>query len=739
MSVLHLSQFPLEILDIIISYLPKSELDKLNGIDYLKGPVLRNIYSSVTITGCIPHDSKWTGPSLPKILSYSQLDNSKPGFSCFNSLTDFLRENHLPLPRNIYFAHFVDIVLVYDSNPNLLKESIIKTDLQPPYGNSACSSDLKRHYLQRLISLPLKIRNARYCENIDDMMDEASGQFTRKLTSAHFCRVCPLDSTFEDGNYQNLVNLNLIFEITHEVVKYIPKSVKKLNCRILCTQFKSQEFGFPSGLRDLIVTLVNYPKKSRVNFTNLGHLLNLEYYIIHNGYKADYYNVSFPKSLKSVTTFSLDMVEVKNQCPELAHLHCLTVRHSERNDNAFQLPGKLTHLCMEDNLLTNIEKYENDSSIKFPKNLQTLYIVGDPSFSRPRFEFDESQTLFSNKEENILQNLTSMTLFQVEEFMKFGPIPASLTELTIHAPSQRVGPLDNDFFTNLKSVTNLKVLKINCRLNSNFDYELPPKLEYFELTNAKLCKISLRSKSLTCLRLKGGKFNNVTSENVQIPESLVELALYDCGITSFHDSFEFPKNLQILNLDIRKVEFIPKLPPKLKIFHISYKAQTMNQTDFAKLPTTLEELFIMNSENTKEYSFTPDVTHLVNLKKLSFLSLNFRSFGVGLVNLDNFPKSITDLSLCTCGIQKFTGNFSNFSKLKNLNLRGNKLGNWLSSSPIEFSFGAAIQTIELRYNKIDSETVSNLLYNLKKNSSFGFLVVEKLSIPEDIQHLARYS
>ncbi|EMG49900.1 hypothetical protein G210_5199 [Candida maltosa Xu316] len=734
MSALQLSQFPLEILEIIIRDLPRSELYKLDGIDYLKDLVLRSIYSSVKITGELPLDSTWADQSISQHLKYPETNELTPEFYCFKSLTDFLDQNNLPMPRHINFFHPIELILVHYRDPNILQNCTIETSFRIFFDSERYNFLLRRSYLSKLIALPLKFRGAQYCEILDEMMDEWGYQFTRNLTSASFTMKFPLYDTFKNDRYKNLTTLKIASRFSHKMVKYIPRSVEKLSCNISCPQNELKELGFPYGLRSLKVSWHNYPEKCSLDFSYLGQLVDLESDVIKKD-RIAFYNVSFPRSLKSVGSFGLDMELLKNQCPELTSIHCMTVRHAERKGNSFNFPEKSTHLRVEAGVLEHIEKCENDSSIKFPKNLQSLYVVGNPRVRGQEVEFDESRSLFSNKEENILQNLKSLTLFRVEMFMRFGQIPQSLSQLTIRSPSEKVGPSNDEFFDNLKNVTSLKVLKIHCPLGSSFEYELPPKLQCFVFFNPNLSKISLRSESLQILRLNEGKFNDVTPENVQIPGSLVELALYDCGITFFDDSFEFPKNLQILNLNGNKLEKIPKLPPNLKSFSSNYGAIKPDQSDFAELPTALEEFNLESNSDPDECSLIPDLSRLVNLKKLSLSSFMFKGFGIASVNLGNFPKSLTHLSMVYCQIQKFTGTFADFPKLEHLDLAGSILDDWLVSLPNEFLFGTAIRTVSLDGMDIDADTIRTLLFKLKKNPNFRSLIVDLMSIPEDMQHL----
>ncbi|EMG46242.1 hypothetical protein G210_3514 [Candida maltosa Xu316] len=750
MSDLHLSQFPLEILDIIVSYLPRSDLDKLDGIDYLKGPVLRNIYSSVTITGCIPHDSKWTGPSPQQyFMEPKSIDRSE--FYCLESLTDFLEENHLPFPRHIYFYHPIDIIVAYDKNSSILQNCIIETDLELFDDLPHYTLDLSKFYLQKLISLPLKIRHVRYCEIMHELMGESTIEFTRKLTDATFLNECPLELVFGGNKYQNLVNLAIGDQISHEMVKHIPRSVKAFKCQILCSGFELTEFDFPDGLEKLRVSLIDYPKEHSLSFSNLKQLVDLYFDLADYDNEASLCNVSFPKSLKSVRSHALNIEEIKNQCPELTSLYGSTNGHTEIKGNSFNFPEKLTYLSVVVDVFEHIETLENNSavvpvndtkrrkphsaSIKLPKNLQSLYVIGDSWVDGHEVEFDESLTLFSNKEENILHNLTSMKLFNLKSFMRFGPIPQSLTHLECISSEYRIESLDRDFFDNLKNATNLKVLKISSPLDSSFECELPPKLQCFEFFNPNLSKITLRSRSLQILRLKGGKFNEVTSESVQIPESLVELLMIKCGIIGFDKSFTFPKNLQILDLHGNDLKRIHKLPPNLKSFSSYYSAPKLDQSVVDELPTTLEELDLKHYGGHVEGSEVPDFCHLVNLKKLCLDSFLFMDMDVVSVDLDNFPESLTKLSMEYCQIQEFEGTFADFPKLEHLYLKENRLARWLSSSPDEFSFGAAIRTIVLDYNNIHAGIIRNLIFKLKENPNFKSLSIGPTPVSRDVKHL----
>ncbi|EMG45884.1 Leucine Rich Repeat protein, partial [Candida maltosa Xu316] len=85
--------------------------------------------------------------------------------------------------------------------------------------------------------------------------------------------------------------------------------------------------------------------------------------------------------------------------------------------------------------------------------------------------------------------------------------------------------------------------------------------------------------------------------------------------------------------------------------------------------------------------------------------------------------------------------FTDFPNLEHLDLRSNYLGDWLSQSPNEFQFGAAIRTIHLKNNDLDFdtqlaiETVRNFLYNLKRKPNFRSLFVDDIHFPEDMQYL----
>ncbi|EMG45905.1 hypothetical protein G210_3880, partial [Candida maltosa Xu316] len=710
-----------------------------------------NIYSSVVIIGDLVRFIRESGSLLLQDLKYSAKIEFVPEFESLTSLIDFLQHNHLPFPKYVRFFETIDIILTYDTNPSILEDCIIETDLSIFDDSSRFTLQLRNFYLQRLISLPLKIRRVEFCETVHTMMHESSVQFARKLTSAGFNNDLPLEIAFSDDRYQNLVNLAIRFEIYQEMLQHIPRSVKKLNCRILCTESGLTEFGFPIGLRILTVALIDFPNEYCLNLSNLEELVDLEFFGPRNREPTTFYNFNFPKSLKSVNIFALDMEVITNQCPELTSLKCKRVRHAENKDNFFNFPEKLTDLNVDIGVLERIEQCENEplltqvddsetesiiysTSINLPKGLQSLHVVGYSWVHIPRTEFSESQTLFSNKEENILHNLTSMKLTNVKSNLRLGPIPQSLTHLEFISSDHRMKSLDIGFFENLKNLTNLKLLKIKCPLDSCFDYELPPNLKCFEFHNSNLCKIFIHSESLKCLRLEGAKFNVVSSENVQIPENLCELKLSSCGISFIDESFTFPNSLQILNLDGNSLKRIPKLPPSLKSFSSNYVADKPDQIEFAELPTTLEELNLDHYTHSVKYSFAPDLSHLINLKKLH-LSYFPTSSPINSFNLDILPKSLTELCITYCGIETFTGTFADFPKLEHLDLRSNDLGTWLSSSPNEFQFGATIRTIILDANQLDIGTVRSLVYKLKQKPNFRSLIVDSMPIPEDMQHL----
>ncbi|EMG46758.1 hypothetical protein G210_2985 [Candida maltosa Xu316] len=250
-----------------------------------------------------------------------------------------------------------------------------------------------------------------------------------------------------------------------------------------------------------------------------------------------------------------------------------------------------------------------------------------------------------------------------------------------------------------------------------------------------LNKISIRSQNLKCLRLKGTNFNTITPQNFQIPESLVELSVVAHGKNLLYKSFIFPQNLQILNFH-HKLRRIPKVPSKLKNLHIVYDPLKATQSDFAGLPTSLEVLTLKVSTNVKRYMLIPDVSHLVNLKKLYFSSVEFKDCNVESINLDNFPKLLTDLYVNGCRVQKVIGNFTDFPNLKALSLDNNNLNDWLSPLPNEFSFSDTIESISLRGNKLDNDTVRTLVSYLKDTyPNFRQLFVDTTNLSRDMHYL----
>ncbi|EMG48104.1 hypothetical protein G210_1391 [Candida maltosa Xu316] len=105
------------------------------------------------------------------------------------------------------------------------------------------------------------------------------------------------------------------------------------------------------------------------------------------------------------------------------------------------------------------------------------------------------------------------------------------------------------------------------------------------------------------------------------------------------------------------------------------------------------------------------------------------------MNLENLPKSITELSTRGFGFEELRGSFMNFHNLVTLDLSYNNFGEWLSSSPDGFQFCESIETIRLWDNGLDTETVSSLVHTLKEKPNFRRLAVDSYPLSEDIQRL----
>ncbi|EMG45883.1 hypothetical protein G210_3905, partial [Candida maltosa Xu316] len=276
------------------------------------------------ITGESFHTISWSVPFILRCIEYSDIIKSKPEFESVTSLIDFLQQNHLPFPKYVRFEHPMDVVIAYNTQPSILEDCIIETDLSIFDNSSMFAFDFRVFCLQRVISLPLKIRQVKYCGIMQEILPKLTHPFARKLTSTSFNEIFALEVALGDDRYQNLVNLEILCEIDQEMIKDIPKSVKKLSCKIKRSESGLTVFGFPSGLRILNVSLTDYRNEYRLNFSILEQLVDLEFNVTKENQEIPFYNVSFPNSLKSVKSFALDIEEVKNQCPELTSLECKT-------------------------------------------------------------------------------------------------------------------------------------------------------------------------------------------------------------------------------------------------------------------------------------------------------------------------------------------------------------------------------------------------------------------------------
>ncbi|EER33466.1 predicted protein [Candida tropicalis MYA-3404] len=505
---------------------------------------------------------------------------------------------------------------------------------------------------------------------------------------------------------------------------------------------------FPEGLRSLEINQLSKVFPDDDDPVDISYLENLETFQCCS--TSEY---SLPKNLQSIDAEdSLNLLQLVSECPSLKSIKCLYCKLEGVLNEGLSISNELEVMEIDERFLQNFPKYQlkpfrtrhvgnpddemNETVVfKFPerlKNLKLQYASDDRAY--------EKVQLFSNRPETALSHLTYLCLTVEQNGQCIGQLPPSLRELFIHNS-------ENVNFNILKILNNLTKLIIKYVYLTEFDYDLPDNLREFHFRNNRCEVFKIRAKNLDYLEVQSIHIDKLNDSNFQVPESVTTLSIVCSNIQEIDSSFKFPPNLRQLSLEDNKLSTLPQLPSSLLRLSLQYNKFSELKTPI-DLPPNLEELDLSCNHLPDGFIFSNlNLNKLTNLKRLMLQEVDGLFEGnIPMLDLSDLPKSLVELNLNRCRIQRIIGKFSDFPHLEKLDLRSNNNNDNsitelldIKEDSLEYPyFPDSLKHLwinRLSDNENECEIIDNILkVVLKKPNIITAIVTDKYIDEEGVAH-----
>lgn len=282
-----------------------------------------------------------------------------------------------------------------------------------------------------------------------------------------------------------------------------------------------------------------------------------------------------------------------------------------------------------------------------------------------------------------LRHLTSLKIFGEE--IIFLPRMDNLQKLMIHHLNN-LFPGFWDFLESLKELQFLEIsgfgietvqylphkleeLVLNDNVIKEFCFELPPNIKSISLRMNKLSKFIVSGTSkLKKLILDDNLFKVLTASCLQIPDSICELSMDFCHITSVDKHFNFPESTRLLRLSNNRIENVENillsLPPRIVCFNLSrYDNRSRTPVTRKRIDVRSKSLWNVDVNNAL-------MGHEVVWNGCTNLQyINLANNLLGNVDTNCFPLSLKGIKFNHSTIDKLEGGFERFADLEEADLR----------------------------------------------------------------------
>lgn len=707
-------ELPDEVVELIISYIPNTELERLFELPIIGKHALRTFYSAISIFDNYSLAKPlWVTPMVKALyLGYDEL----PHVSVAEYL-ELRKSNACISPKLLVFRREKELLKIAKSFPTLLKNTKITLGLE-----LSEYFDLE-HFIEEYHKSPFVVHrmNLTVCGSEKDFLPT---QLTRNVSSLFFFQTGKHHRISIADYFQNLTLLRTLVKFREIDLYTIPRTIETLSCCFQCENVDEVELDFPKGLLHLDLTVDDERQvgQENINCYDITHLTNLKHLSLkcglHTGYSLSLWMV--PSSIKSLSIDWPTLIhgDLSSSCPQLIKL-CITKVQNNTTQNwldILSLPKTLEILEIPETFLYRHEYLSKKEMQQLPiglKSLQTRQIW-------------KTDTL-------MVVDFTVSDFCQLQELCLYLTKPLSILDIPTTLSTLTMNSLSKFDFNELTKLHNLNELNIRYDLSkTGFSFNLPNSLRTLSLNGCGLSKINITSPGVIHLHLAGNNFKSIGEDNFVIPNTVRELLLEN-NATSKVTKID-SKNLEILKLDSNKLKTVCGLPKNLKKLSLSHNQLGISKEPLV-FPKELEHLVLSANKIDMEWLILLNLLECTKLKSLFLVHNNLLSFDTACL-----PKSLTILNLSSNKIKTLVGDFSS-TNIEKLYLQHNDLRNSFSNRwEQRVFFGPSIKFVDVICNHLLKYDVAGILDDLSNKPQFDILNVEQslcVDLPDPYKEQAR--
>ncbi|MCP8715914.1 MAG: hypothetical protein M5E90_00680 [Asgard group archaeon] len=564
---------------------------------------------------------------------------------------------------------------------------------------------------------------------------------------------------FAKAIFPNLKSLSFMRRISPTEVNRFPKQLKKLSCHIWISndpiakdiilpphrrsvnknQDKKKQLldvKFPENLQELEI-LADDDNPLAESIIDISNLSKLRKFKISSPLQAKgHCTLKLPSGLKELYcesgTFMADTLDV--MCPNLQILEidendikfeqlADIVRHLPSYLGCLKIPLKAFKMLdnkataknqdtdnrgMLGKAISGVSSYvfgspgtttepTSDVQWKLPEGLRELEIVGNG-------ESNENTVL--DFELNKLTNLDKLTISKGKKLKIIGDFPENLTELSL-------GDVDSSNLSKVYKLSKLHDLQVEGPIGTDdFNIDLPDSLIILMLFNCKLKQVHVTAPNVRNLVTFGNNFSDMNSKTFVVPDSIKKLWLTQSGITKI--SIELPPNLEKMSLSANDIYYVDNLPKNLRQLDLILTGLGSNNKA-SNFPEGLEKLDISGNAIDGEWLKRLNIKQLPNLKDLSI-----RDNQAILLDPRDLPPSLAVLDINGGFYASIESDFKCLPNLEQADFTANHVNSYfeLFADSKKEIFGDKINFVSVRDPGISKKTVIALMNELNPKKGY---------------------
>ncbi|EMG47570.1 hypothetical protein G210_2023, partial [Candida maltosa Xu316] len=385
---------------------------------------------------------------------------------------------------------------------------------------------------------------------------------------------------------------------------------------------------------------------------------------------------------------------------ELETLRSFTMKNIKQTQ-VTELPSTLVDLRLPledfDNVMFNENNYYSSPPPGSVAKLQTLFLYGEIS----RFDDSDDESIYDSTFNPVLDfqserfsSLHCLGLVNANNLTIKGDLPVTLTKLTLARCNEST-------FNALETLINLTELYIQEMFtDSPFDYELPPSLRFMSISECTFSDINIKAMNLLSFHIHYSELFHVTNQKLILPSTLIELDLSFTEVRTIDNDFNWPPEMERLDLGWNYLSTLAGLPPSLK--HLDLAGNEFYKCDFQQeWPEALEELHLGDNRLDLNLFQTLNLTRCTKLKYLD-LSEN------EIFDLPNFLPELSHLEEIRISPRKELFNLQLFETSKSGDI-----------------FGPSVKYVDIRGIYVTAEDCETIVEELFQKPNFQRLIMTK--------------